>query len=64
MSHVVYSAQYVIFKRKYVGEALITTKALLLYKPGEARGLLESKVQPTVQACGSFRLVVTFGSRE
>ena len=39
-------------------------KALLLYRPGEACGLLESIFQPIVQACGSFRLVVTFGSRE
>ena len=43
---------------------MITTKALLLYRPGEACGLLESIFQPIVQACGSFRLVVTFGSRE
>ena len=64
MSHVVYSAQYVILKRKYLGKALITSKALLLYRPGEACGLLESIFQPIVQACGSFRLVVTFGSRE
>ena len=47
-----------------IGEALITMKALLLYRPGEACGLLESIFQPTVQACGSFRLVVTFGSQE
>ena len=48
-----------------IGEALITMKALLLYRPGEACGLLESIFQPIVQACGSFRLVVTtFGSRE
>ena len=47
-----------------IGEALITTKVLLLYRPGEACGLLESIFQPIVQACGSFRLVVTFRSRE
>ena len=47
-----------------IDKALITTKALLLYRPGEACGLLESIFQPIVQACGSFRLVVTFGSRE
>ena len=46
------------------GQALITTKALLLYRPGEACGSLESIFQPIVQACGSFRLVVTFGSWE
>ena len=39
---------------------MITTKALLLYRPGEACGLLESIFQPMVQVCGSFRLVVTF----
>ena len=43
---------------------MITMKALLLYRPGEACGLLESIFQPIVQACDSFRLVVTFGSRE
>ena len=43
---------------------MITTKALLLYRPGEACGLLESIFQPIVQACGSFRMVVTFGSQE
>ena len=42
-----------------IDEALITTKALLLYRPGEASGLLESIFQLIVQACGSFRLVVT-----
>ena len=47
-----------------IGKALITTKALLLYRPGEACGLLESIFQAIVQACGSFRLVVKFGSRE
>ena len=45
-----------------IGEALITMKALLLYRPGEACGLLESIFQPIVHACGSFRSVVTFGS--
>ena len=39
-------------------------KALLLNRPGEACGLLKSIFQPIVQVCGSFRLVVTFGSRE
>ena len=47
-----------------IGEALITMKALLLYIPGEACGLLESIFQPIVQVCGSFHLVATFGSRE
>ena len=47
-----------------IGEALITTKALLLHRPGEASGLLEPIFQLIVQACGSFRLVVTFGIRE
>ena len=47
-----------------IGKALITTKALLLFRPGEACGLLESIFQPIAQVCGSFRLVVTFGSRE
>ena len=41
-----------------------TTKALLLFRPGEACGLLESIFQPIVQACDSFRSVVTFGIRE
>ena len=47
-----------------VGKALITTKALLKYRHGEACGLLESIFQPMVQVCGSFCLVVTFGSQE
>ena len=47
-----------------IGKALITTKALPLYRPGEACGLLESTFQPMVQGCGSFRSVVTFGNRE
>ena len=47
-----------------IGKALNTTKALLLYRPGEAWGLLESIFEPIAQACGSFYLVVTFGSRE
>ena len=37
---------------------------MLLYRPGEACGLLESIFQPIVQVCDSFRLVVAFGSRE
>ena len=45
-----------------IGKALITRKALL--RPREACRLLESINQPMVQACGSFRLVVTLGSRE
>ena len=32
-----------------IGEALNTMKALLLYRPGEACGLLESIFQPIVQ---------------
>ena len=58
---VVYSAQFVILKRE-IGEALITIKALLLYRPWENYGLSESIFHPIVQACGFFRLVVTFGS--
>ena len=45
-----------------IGKVVITTNALLLYRPGEACGLLESIFQPIVQVFGSFRLVVTFGS--
>ena len=45
-----------------IGKALITANALLLYRPGKACGLLESIFQSIVQVCGSFRLVVTFGS--
>ena len=39
---------------------MITTKALLLYRPGEACGLLESIFQPIVQACGSFLYSTSF----
>ena len=37
-----------------IGKALITTNVLLLYRPGEACGILESIFQPIVQVCGSF----------
>ena len=46
---------------------MITMKALLLYRPGEACGLLESIFQPIVQCTSMWffpLLVVTFGSRE
>ena len=43
---------------------MITAKPLLLHIPGQECGLLELIFQPIVQVCGSFRLVVTFGSQE
>ena len=43
---------------------MITMKAMLLYRPGEACGLLGSIFQPTVQACGSFRSCFTFRIQE
>ena len=42
-----FSRQYVILKK---GKALITAKALRLYRPMEACGLWESIFQPIVQA--------------